>query len=70
MTIITTTIITMIIIIIIVIIYILYIMYNTTNDDDHNHILNSEQFGIYLNLNIAAPKTFARTFTKPGSRLY
>ena len=30
----------------------------------------SEQFWIYLSLNIAAPQTFARTFTKPGSRLY
>ena len=30
----------------------------------------SKQFWMYLNLNIAAPQTFARTFTKPGSRLY
>ena len=30
----------------------------------------SEQFRKHLHLNMAAPQTFARTFTKPGSRLY
>ena len=29
------------------------------------YIYISEQFWIYLYLNIAAPQTFARTFTKP-----
>ena len=33
-------------------------------------IQDSEQFWMYLNLNMAAPQTFARTFTKPGSHLY
>ena len=32
--------------------------------------LRSEQFWMYLNLDMVAPQTFARTFTKPGSRLY
>ena len=30
----------------------------------------SEQFWMYLNLDMVAPQTFARTFTKPGVRLY
>ena len=30
----------------------------------------SEQFRKHLYLNMAAPQTFARTFTKPGARLY
>ena len=32
--------------------------------------IQSEQFWMYLNLDMVAPQTFARTFTKPGSRLY
>ena len=31
---------------------------------------SSEQFWMYLNLDMVAPQTFARTFTKPGFRLY
>ena len=31
---------------------------------------SSEQFWMYLNLDMVAPQTFARTFTKPGSSLY
>ena len=34
------------------------------------YMYTSEQFWMYLNLNIAASQTFARTFTKPGFRLY
>ena len=30
----------------------------------------SEQFWMYLSLSMAAPQTFARTFTKLGRRLY
>ena len=30
----------------------------------------SEPFWMHLNLNMAAPQTCARTFTKPGFRLY
>ena len=30
----------------------------------------SVPFRKHLYLNMAAPQTFARTFTKPGSRLY
>ena len=32
--------------------------------------LASEQFWMYLILDMVAPQTFARTFTKPGFRLY
>ena len=35
-----------------------------------DNVYTSEQFWKHLNLNMAAPQTFARTFTKPGSRLY
>ena len=33
-------------------------------------VLVSEQFWMYLNLDMVAPQTLARTFTKPGFRLY
>ena len=36
----------------------------------HAQHICSEQFRKHLYLNMAAPQTFARTFTKPGSRLY
>ena len=55
-----------------------HIIYNDNDDNTSNdihvmmspYVCHSEQFRMYLNLDMAAPQTFARTFTKPGSRLY